>query len=96
MSIDPRKIKWVRGGVENSAKLKNVPETYHFCTTFYPFFYHSGKRFKKKPRGPFDLAGLFVFMANRNYTVYVEAAVSAPLPVQFVWKNSPRGLSTLS
>jgi hypothetical protein len=31
-----------------------------------------------------------------GYTTYVEEAVFPPLPVQSVWKNSPRGLSTRS
>ena len=31
-----------------------------------------------------------------NQALYVEAAVEPPLPVQFVWKNSPLGLSTRS
>jgi hypothetical protein len=30
------------------------------------------------------------------YTTYDDEAVSPPRPVQFVWKNSPRGLSTRS
>ena len=30
------------------------------------------------------------------YTTYVLEVVSPPLPVQLVWKNSPRGLSIRS
>ncbi len=30
------------------------------------------------------------------YALYVVEAILPPLPVQFVWKNSPRGLSTRS
>lgn len=32
----------------------------------------------------------------RDYTLYVLLAVVPPRPVQLVWKNSPRGLSTRS
>ena len=31
-----------------------------------------------------------------NQAMYVLAVVLPPWPVQFVWKNSPRGLSTRS
>jgi len=30
------------------------------------------------------------------YTMYVEAAVAPPRPVQLVWKNAPRGRSVRS
>lgn len=39
----------------------------------------------------FDLVNL-----KNNYAEYTVEVVSPPLPVQFVWKYSPRGLSTLS
>ena len=52
------------------------------------------------------LCVFFVFFVVKNlmgqiisqkcYTTYVEAAVFPPLPVQLVWKNSPRGLSIRS
>ncbi len=35
-------------------------------------------------------------LAASCYTLYVLELVSPPLPVQLVWKNSPRGLSILS
>jgi len=36
------------------------------------------------------------FRRGIPYTTYVLAAVVPPRPVQLVWKNSPRGLSTRS
>ena len=33
---------------------------------------------------------------NRHHATYAVEAVSPPRPVQFVWKNSPLLLSTLS
>jgi len=33
---------------------------------------------------------------ERLYAVYVLAVMFPPVPVQFVWKNSPRGLSRRS
>ncbi len=35
-------------------------------------------------------------LTKRRYTTYVLEVVSPPLPVQLVWKNSPRGLSVRS
>jgi len=50
---------------------------------------------KKRPEEPREIPPANK-PGNRSYTVYVDAAVSPPWPVQLVWKNSPRGLSTRS
>ena len=47
---------------------------------------------KESQEAPFFHRGLSAI----NQTLYVEAAVEPPLPVQFVWKNSLLGLSTRS
>ncbi len=42
------------------------------------------------------LIGISMLWLSRNHTSYVDDAVAPPRPVQFVWKNSPRGRSTRS
>ena len=66
-----------------------------------------GSTAMKKPL-PISGKRLFYFASERvtpshpltkiasNYTTYVLEVVSPPLPVQLVWKNSPRGLSVRS
>ena len=51
---------------------------------------------KKKSAGLRLRFAIKRFNASTYYTLYVLLLVVPPRPVQFVWKNSPRGLSTRS
>jgi len=44
----------------------------------------------------FSFSGALLSRRYRHYTVYVLLATRPPVPVQLVWKKSPRGLSTRS
>lgn len=64
---------------------------------------NSSHRIKSKKPLPISEKRLFKFPSMGGvrggwgfYTTYVLEVVSPPLPVQLVWKNSPRGLSVRS